>query len=71
MDILRNFFVYYQCKFEVLFKRNSNVSVKSLTNRFSTLKGALAILKIKKQGKRRGNDITHCDKCTSSPFTQS
>ena len=45
------------------------MTVKAVTNKNSTLKGALAILKIKKQGKRRG--ITHCDKCTSSPFSQS
>lgn len=47
------------------------MTVKAVTNKNSTLKGVLAILKIKKQGKRRGNGITHCDKCTSSPFTQS
>lgn len=47
------------------------MTVKAVTNKNSTLKGALAILKIKKQGKRRGNSITHCDKCTSSPFSQS
>lgn len=47
------------------------MTVKAVTNKNSTIKGALAILKIKKQGKRRGNGITHCDKFTSSPFTQS
>ncbi|EIV5405707.1 hypothetical protein ACPW99_11175 [Klebsiella pneumoniae] len=42
------------------------MTVKAVTNKNSKLKGALAILKIKKQGKRRGNGITHYDKCTSS-----